>query len=342
MDSNVYSLNRRHVLSLIGGLAGGLALHGCTQSAPTSATGAATGSPTQPLISGVNPWPGYAGHYVALAKDFFKAGGIPVQEVFFQSASESITSFLAGKIDVAWLTSGDAIQTIEKDPTIRIIYVVDYSNGSDGIIGRGIKTPADLKGKTVARENILFENVLLRAYLAKGNLTEADITLKDLTAGDAAAAFAAKRVDAAVSYEPWLTKSAKDGGGEVIFSTKDTNLIADVIAVRQKTIQTRKADLEAYLKAVDKAVKLVNTGDAEAIKITATKLGVSEADAKGQIAGVKIFDIEMNQKTGFNRGNPNNVFKNFELTLETGAEMKVISKTLKADALYDDSIVKAL
>ncbi|MBW4465195.1 MAG: ABC transporter substrate-binding protein [Pegethrix bostrychoides GSE-TBD4-15B] len=336
MGSHVYSLNRRRALWLMGGLAGGWALHGCTQSSSTSS------SPTEPLISGVNPWPGYSGHYVALAKDLFKAEGIPVQEVFFQSASESITSFLAGKVDVAWLTSGDAIQAAEKDPTIRMIYVVDYSNGSDGIMGREIKSPADLKGKTIARENILFENVLLRAYLAQGGLTEADVVLKDMTAGDAAAAFAAKRVDAAVSYEPWLTKSAKEGGGEVIFSTKDTNLIADVIATRQSIIETRKADLQAYLRAVDQGVKLVNAGDAEAIKITADKMGVSEAEAKEQIAGVKIFDIAMNKDLGFNLSDPNNILKNFDLTLKTGAEMKVISDGMKPEDLYDDSIVKSL
>jgi NitT/TauT family transport system substrate-binding protein len=337
MDSYLSSLNRRRALWLLGGMAGGLALHGCTQ---TASNGSASG--TAPLISGVNPWPGYAGHYVALSKDLFKQQGVTVQEVFFQSASESITSFLANKVDVAWLTSGDAIQAIEKDPTIRIIYVVDYSNGSDGIIGRGINSPADLKGKTIARENILFENVLLRAYLAKGGLTEEDVTLKDMTAGDAAAAFAAKRVDAAVSYEPWLTKAAKDGGGELIFSTKDTNLIADVIATRQKVIEERKTDLQAYLKAIDQGVKLVNAGDAEAIKITADKMGVSEAEAKEQITGVKIFDIEMNKELGFNLSNPNNVLKNFDLTLKAGAEMKVISDGIKAENIYDDSIVKSL
>ena len=340
MDSNVYSLNRRRTLWLMGGLAGGLALHGCTESASTSTSTA--GTSTQPLISGINPWPGYGGHYVALAKDFFKTEGVPVQEVFFQSASESITGFLAGKVDIAWLTSGDTIQAITKDPTIRIIYVVDYSDGSDGIIGRGIKGPADLKGKTIARENILFENVLLRAYLAKGGLTEADVTLKDMTAGDAAAAFAAKRVDAAVSYEPWLTKAAKDGGGEVIFSTKDTNLIADVIATRQNIIETRKADLQAYLRAIDKGVKLVHAGDPEAIKITADKMGVTPAEAKEQIAGVKIFDIKMNKDLGFNMSDPNNVLKNFDLTLKAGSDMKIVPDSLKPEAIYDDSIVKSL
>ena len=334
------TVSRRRVLWLAGGLAGGLALHGCTRSADSSASSpSATG---QPLNSGVNPWPGYSGHYVAVKKGLFQQEGVNVQETFFPSASDGITGFLAKKVDIAWMTSGDAIEMINKDPSIRMIYVVDYSNGSDGIIGRGINSPQDLKGKTIGRENLLFENVLLRAYLKQGGLTEADVTLKDMTAGDAATAFAAKRVDAAVSYEPWLSKAAQQGGGKVIFSTKDTNLIADVIATRQEVIETRKADLQAYLRAVDKAVKLVNAGDPEAIQITAAKLGVSADEAKTQIAGVKIFDLAENKSLGFNASNPKNVLKNFELNVKAAHDTKLIPKLLETKALYDDSIVKSL
>jgi NitT/TauT family transport system substrate-binding protein len=78
------------------------------------------------------------------------------------------------------------------------------SDGSDGIIGRNIKSPADVKGKTIGRENVLFEQVLLRAYLQKGGLAEKDVTIKDIPAPDAASAFAAKRVDVAVTFEPFM------------------------------------------------------------------------------------------------------------------------------------------
>ncbi|MDV2995633.1 MAG: hypothetical protein N4J56_005287 [Chroococcidiopsis sp. SAG 2025] len=188
------------------------------QNSTTSSSSPSSPAPQpQVLISGINPWPGYSGHYVALQKDFFSQEGIKVQETFFQSATEGITAFLAGKVDVGWVTSGDAVQMISKDPSIRMFYVVDYSNGSDGILGHNINSPKDMKGKTVARENILFEKVLLRSYLEKGGLTEQDITTKDLTAADAAAAFTAKRVDAAVSYEPWLSKAAKESGGNYFY-----------------------------------------------------------------------------------------------------------------------------
>lgn len=295
-----------------------------------------------PLQAGVNPWPGYSGHYVAFQKGFFADEGLNVQETFFQSATDELTAFLAGKLEVGWFTSGDAIQAAAKDPSIKMIYLVDYSNGSDGILGRNISSPQDLKGKTVARENLLFENVLLRAYLEKGGLTEQDIVLKDMTAGDAAVAFVAERVDAAVSYEPWLSKGAKEGGGEVIFSTKDTNLIADVIVVREQTIQNRRSDLQAYLRAVDKAVKLINAGDAEAIQMTGSKMGVSPEEAKAQIAGVKIFDIEGNKSIAFNANHANNAIGNFELTAQAAYDFKLVSQPLDVKSLYDDSIVKSL
>lgn len=296
---------------------------------------------SQPLVSATNNWIGYSGHHVAVGKNFFSEQGLKVQDQFFQSATEEITAFLAGKIDLGWFTSGDAIQMAAKDPSIKIIYLVDYSNGSDGILGRGIKSPQELKGKTVGRENILFEKVLLQAYLQKAGLTEKDVVIKDLAAADAASAFAAKKVDIAVSYEPYLSKAAKQGEGAVIFSTKDTNLIADVIVVRDRLIQSRKADLQAYFRAVDKAVDLLNAGDAEALKISGAKLGITSDEVKEQLLGAKLFDLEGNKSIGFNKANPNNLIGNLDLTAKGAYEFKIVSQPLKVESLYDDSIVKS-
>nr|WP_277882819.1 ABC transporter substrate-binding protein [Leptolyngbya sp. FACHB-671] len=104
---------------------------------------------------------------------------------------------------------------------------------------------------------------MLRAYLQQGGLTEKDVVLRNMTAADAATAFASKQVDAAVSYGPWLANAAEVGGGEIIFSSKDTNLIADVLITRQAVIEQRAADLQAYLRAIDQGVERVRSGDEE-------------------------------------------------------------------------------
>jgi NitT/TauT family transport system substrate-binding protein len=334
--SKISSLLRWLSLSLV---TLGLAV-ACTQQPKVPPPNASSPSSiSAPLVSGDISWVGYAGHYVAIKKGFFGQEGLNVQDKTFANASDEITALLAGKLDIAWLTSGDTIQVAEKDPSLKVIYLVDYSDGADGIIGRNIATPKDAKGKSVARENLLFEQVLLQAYLKQGGLTEKDLKVQDIPASDAGTAFASKKVDMAVTFEPFLTKNAKLGGGNVVFSTKDTNLIADVIVVRDKLIQTRKKDLQAYLRAVDKSVKLVNAADPEAIKISAEKMNVTAAEVKEQLTGVKIFDLDSNKSMAFDKSNPKSLIGNLELMAKAAEEFKVVAKPMKVESLYDDSIV---
>ena len=311
---------------------------------PQASNNNAANNSAQPrsLSVSTNPWSGYSGHHVAVKKDFYKQAGLPIEDTLFQSNTEQITAFLSGKTDLAWLTAGDVIQMAGKDPNLKIIFLCDYSNGSDGILGRGIKTAADLKGKTLAREDVLFEKVLLRAYLEKGGLTEKDVNIKDIPAPDAATAFSAKRVDAAVTYEPFLTKAAKEGDGEIIFSSKGTNLIADVLVTRPKLITDRRADLIAFLKAADQGIKLLKAGDADTITAASTRLGIKPEELREQLKGITLFDIEGNKKIGFNSENPNNAIKSFELVAKAAYDFKVVPQPLDVKSLYDDSLVKSL
>lgn len=311
---------------------------------PQSANNSAANNSAQPqtLTVATNPWSGYSGHHVAVKKGFYDQAGLKIQDILFQSNTEEITAFLSGKVDLAWLTTGDVIQMAGKDPSLKIIFLCDYSNGSDGIIGRGIKSPAELKGKTLAREDVLFEKVLLQAYLDKGGLTEKDLIIKDLPAPDAATAFSAKRVDAAVTYEPFLGKAAKEGGGEVIFSTKGTNLISDVLVTRPSVIANRRAELLTFLKAANEGIKLLKAGDADAIAAAAGKLGIKPEELREQLTGITLFDIEGNKTIGFNAENANNAVKNFELIAKAAYEFKSVPQPIDAKTLYDDSLVKSL
>lgn len=296
-----------------------------------------------PLASGTIDWIGYSGYYVALKKGLFAQAGLNNKDVVFKSPTDQVTALLAKQIDIVWLTSGDAIQAAVKDPSLKIVYLVDYSNGADGILGRNITSPQDLKGKVLARENMLSGRILLQAYLNQAKLTESDLKIKDLDFAAAATAFATKQVDVAVTFEPFLAKSAKQGGGKVIFSTKDTNLIADVLVVRDKLLQTRKQDLQAYIRAVDQSVKLVNAGDPEALKMIGDKMGgVSVADVKEQLKGVKIFDLDTNKTIGFEKSNPNSLISNLDLTAKAAVDFKIVTQPIKVESLYDDSIVKSM
>ncbi len=295
-----------------------------------------------PIAVSTYPWIGYSGQFIGVEKGLFKQQGLNIQDVSFPNGTEEAAAFLAKKIDIGWFTSGDAVQIASQDPSVKIIYTADYSNGGDGIIGRGITSAADLRGKTVAREDLLFVKQFLRAYLQKAGLTEKDVTVKNMTADVAADAFASQQVDVAVTYEPHLLKAAEEGGGKVIFSTKGTNLIADVIIVRDEFLQSHKAEVQKYLKAVDEGVQLLLANDPEALKIASARLETSESDVKQQKELVKVFDAKDNKEVAFNPKNPQNLMGNLTMTAQAAYEFRIADQKMDASTLINDSLVKAL
>jgi NitT/TauT family transport system substrate-binding protein len=315
----------------------------CTQKPNAPTNSSAPVAVSAPLVSGTVDWIGYSGYYVALKQGLFAQAGLNNKDLLLKSPTDLITALLAKQIDIAWMTSADAILTSAQDPSLKIVYLVDYSDGADGILGRNITKPQDVKGKVLARENLLSGKLLLQTYLQQAKLTESDLKIKELDFAAAATAFATKKVDLAVTFEPFLTKSAKEGGGEVIFSTKGTNLIADVLVVREKLLQTRKQDLQTYIQTIDKAVKLVNAGDLAALKIVGDKMGnASVADIQEQLKGVKIFDLASNKAIGFEKSNSNSLIGNLSMTAKAAVDFKMVPKPIKIESLYNDLIVKSM
>jgi NitT/TauT family transport system substrate-binding protein len=288
-----------------------------------------------------SPWPGYSSHWVALEKGLFKDEGVEVKDVFFVSQTESDDAFMTGRADMNLNAMPGTVSQINRDPAVKNFYQLDYSDGSDGILGRNIKTAADLKGKTVAREDVLFEEMLLRKYLEKLGLPRNQIKVVNKTAPDSAAAFAAGKVDVAVTFEPWMTKAAKDGKGEVVFSTKGTSIIADVVSARADFIAQNNDALLAYIRALNKAVKLMKENPAETNPIIAKKFGVKPEEVPAQFNGVKLYDLEMNQTVSFNPANPMNLFDSLEFASRVANQIKLIPQPIDVNNALDDSLVRS-
>ncbi len=298
-------------------------------------------SDSKTITVGISPWPGYSSHYVAMAKDLFKAQGITVKEVYFASQTDSDTAFLANKVDINWTGLPNAVPQFSRDPSIQVVLQCDYSNGADGIIGRNIKSAADIKGQKVARENVLFEELLLRRYLDKMGVKRDEVTTLDLAAADAAAAFAANKVNLAVTYEPWMTKAAREGKGEIVFTTRGTNIIPDGITAHKDFVEKHKDTLVAYFKAIDQAVKLIQTSPAEVAAPIAKGLGIKPAEVAEQMAGVKLYSLQDNKTITFNRSDPMNLYDSLDFASKTAAAIKLIPTPVDVNTVMNEVVVKA-
>ena len=311
----------------------------CSPQKP-AASEAKTGD--RPLVVGVQPWIGFRGQYIAMAKDMFRTEGVNVKEVYLQAATDTNNALIAGKVDLAWVGGADLLTLVSRAPSLKIIMVSDYSNGADGILGRNISKPEEMKGKKVAREDAPYAIVFLNTYLAKAGLTEKDVKVVSLSAGDAMVAFVANKVDAATSYEPWLSQVVQKAKANIVFTSKNTNVIPIVLATRTEVIQNRRETILAYLKTIDKALTFADSHPQDAAKIVAKKLGVTPEEIPGQLAGIRPFNVEGNKTVPFNSSSPLSLVKSLYSASKTLYKLGKIPQPIDAKTLVDDSLIKAL
>jgi NitT/TauT family transport system substrate-binding protein len=257
--------------------------------------------------------------------------------------TEVNTALLANQIDIAGLVAVDLIVLGAQAPELKLFMVSDYSGEVDSILGRGINSPEDLRGKKLAREDVPYEIVFVGRYLESIGLTEKDVEIVSLPAPDAATALIAGKVDAAATYAPFVGKALKETpDAKVLFSAKNTNVIINGFAGHGKVLKERREDVLAYMRAYDKALKFAKDNATEANAITAKWTGITPQEVKEQLTQVNVLDMAANKAIAFNATNPLNVANSIDAGGKLLVNAKKVTKALSGQSLVDDSFVKAL
>lgn len=304
----------------------------------TVACGSSAQAENEKLVVGHDLWIGYAGAFVADAKGYFDEAGLDVEFKQFPGPGDTLPALIAGQLDIGLTTLHNlALASLGEDIPLTSIYLLDTSNGADAIVAKeDIKTVADLKGKKVAATDGEVNHMMLLAALEKAGMTQADIQFVNMNAEDAGGAFVAGQLDAAVTWEPWVTK-AKSAGGNVLFTSADIpDTILDSVAVSPKTIKEKKAALIAFIAAIDKGVAYLRENEDESAKIIGKVLDASPADVKDMLATDKIYDLKENKmlySSGAAKASLDKVTK-FLMSKQ------LIKSADKADSLLNDSFVK--
>jgi NitT/TauT family transport system substrate-binding protein len=160
---------------------------------------------------------------------------------------------------------------------------IDSSNGGDGIVAiNSIEAVTDLRGKQIAFPTGEPSHFLLYTILQKNGLKISDVKPVPMDADQAGAAFASGKIDAAVTWEPWLSRAKEVGRGHVLATSKQfPGTIEDVLFVRDEVVEKRSAALTGIIKAWYKAVEFVksNPDEAKAIMGKAFNLGPDKISA---------------------------------------------------------------
>jgi NitT/TauT family transport system substrate-binding protein len=214
-------------------------------------------------------WVGFGPLFIAREKGFFAREGVEVELIRIEEHTTTYAGLFSGQIDAvaAAFQDAPAFSDPHEAPLVCVL-MLDDSRGADGVLAtKNIRTIPDLKGRSVAvlhgSVSHFYLNVLLvylNVLLGEAGLTQSDVEVVNLSAEDAGEAFLLQEVDAAVTWEPWLTQGRTTDHGHLLTdSSERPGLIVDGLLTRSDVFAERTDDFRAVARAWDQAVSYVET-----------------------------------------------------------------------------------
>ena len=300
----------------------------------------------EPLKIGYSDWPGYTILEVAKQKGWFKEAGVDVELAWFDYLP-SLDAFAAGKIDAVAAVATDALVNGANGAKSKIIALLDYSDGSDAIIGKpGINSIKDLKGQKVGVEVTLVEHLLLLKALEVNGLKQSDVELVNTPTNETPQTLASGKVAAIGAWYPSSGQALKQvAGSKKLFSSAEAKgLIYDVLAVSPTSYAKHKEDWEKVVKVYYKCVDYIldpKTKE-DAVKIMAAKVGADAADYSSNIPGTHFLTLK-EAKAAFKKGDGlDSIYGSMAVGNKFNLDNKVYKESQKPDSYLAPGIVNGL
>lgn len=254
-----------------------------------------SGPNEEPFKISINSWVGWAPLYVAKDRGLF--GDLDVQLIRVEDTGVRKTTMISGEVD-AYASSVDnfALDSSQGVPG-KIVLCFDESYGGDGIIVKNdIVTIEDLRGKRIGYQVGLPSHFLLLTILKQVGMTQDDVVHIDMDADKAGAAFVAGNLDAAVTWEPWISNAASLPGTRVLVTTKDLpGLIVDTLVVRSDVLADRSDAVQSVVDGWFAALTLIENEPDASIAIMADAYGLEVGELTEILTGVQFYDLDRNR-----------------------------------------------
>ncbi len=226
---------------------------------------------------------------VALEKGYFKAEGLEVNIRYVSGGGEIPPAMAAGSIKIAVAAHNNALNVITRDFPVKVIGTVNDISGAVGLAVRNalnVRKPKDLEGKKIG--TFVYGGTM--DFLAKMSLRHgidrSKLQIVNLQPPDLAPAFARGDIDAALIWEPHLTRTAHQGGtvmltgAEASFPEKKETFrlwgMPIVIFAAQDFVDKNPNTVVALLKGMAKGQDFLMGSRAEAVDILARKLSIQK------------------------------------------------------------------
>ena len=275
--------------------------------------------------------------FLAKKRDLAKADGVELDFVVTPTNADIATLFGAGQVEMSVIPYSNFLTLYDAGAPVKIV----AGAGVEGCIliaKEGIKSAADLKGKTVGTFQADTLEVLPYDYLKKAGMTFKDVQVRYFnTSPELAQAFIAGAVDAICHIEPYATQCLTLRKGSTILSDgRDIyakNYSDCVLAARTPLIDKSPQVVKAVIKAMMVAQSQAEANIDAALKDTVGSYYKTTMEAAKMAAAKQPIMIDQRNNTQF-------ILDRSQSMKELGYVKKLVPKDAISWTLLDQVIAE--
>jgi sulfonate transport system substrate-binding protein len=212
---------------------------------------------------------------VAIERGFFAQEGLVVSGLAIPSSQAVMESLAAGSTDFAAVPQRTLLVMVAAEAPVKIIAMNGWGTETELVVPKsdtGVKSIADLKGKTIALGVGSEAHPVLIRLLNKAKIRPSEVTIKLLSPADLTRAFQNKLADAVIESRHFTNVLLKNGQARVVLSNKDIVEVLGLIGAGPLVAQTsliekEPATVQKFVNAWIKALKYIDQARMDAAQL---------------------------------------------------------------------------
>ncbi|MCA0304192.1 MAG: ABC transporter substrate-binding protein [Proteobacteria bacterium] len=284
--------------------------------------------------------------FVARELRLFEREGLAPEFVRFESGPPIIEAAQADRIDLASIGSAGFLAGLSLGLDWTMIGINPEGAYSQGLVARRdgpVVRPVDLKGRRVALTRGGTAEVGLLMILRQHGIRPDQMTLVDMTPGSQVAALAENRIDAAMTWEPWMQRMIHEAQGRIVETEGNLGIYTNVdcYSVRRSWLALHRDLALRFLRALVAAADLVNRDPGQARRIWAQALGIklSWAEAIYDNVPPPLIREWTNPRYTYSLVKGGELYQRLGFLAHYMREVKLISKPADLEGAMDSSLI---
>ncbi len=217
-------------------------------------------------------------YYTANQLDLWKTCGLDVTASKFTAGPPQFAAIASNSVDVSFFGTAGMVFGLAQGLDMVNFYIQIESSYTDGLVvnpNAGITTVEDLAGKNVAYQSGSSAHLGLVTLLQKHGMTMDQLNLVNMQVPNLVPAYVNGDIDAAYSWEPWLS-NIEAQGGVVIARTNEVGLYtSDNWAARRAWAEANPEGMRRIFCVIDKAYAAYKQNPAVGNQAFADQTGIT-------------------------------------------------------------------